>query len=75
LLSIGRALTAANILVFLFAFVVQYLFGVFVHYWPRLSGSDISDGFKVAFAALIILEIIALVWYVVYRPRSKLEIS
>ncbi|MGB2691466.1 MAG: MFS transporter [Thermodesulfobacteriota bacterium] len=67
----GRALTAANILVFLFAFVVQYLFGVVVHYWPRMTGSDIADGFKVGLSALVALELIALVWYVVYRPSSK----
>jgi MFS family permease len=67
----GRALTAVNILVFLFAFVVQYLFGVVVHYWPRITGSDIQDGFKVAFTALILLEILALVWFVVFRPKTK----
>ena len=67
----GRALTAANILVFLFAFVVQYLFGVVVHYWPRMTGSDIADGFKVGLTALVALELIALIWYVVYRPSSN----
>ena len=67
----GRALTAANILVFVFAFVVQYFFGLILHYWPKITGTtDIRHGFKVAFAALIILEIIALVWYVVFRPKS-----
>ena len=66
----GRALTAANILVFLFAFVVQYIFGVVVHYWPRMTGSGIRDGFKVALSALVILEIIALVWYVLFRPAA-----
>ncbi len=67
----GRALTAANILVFLFAFLVQYLFGVVVHYWPRMTGSDIADGFKVGMTALVVLELIALGWYVVYRPSSN----
>jgi len=66
----GRALTAANILVFLFAFLVQYLFGVIVHYWPRMTGSDISAGFKVGMAALVALELIALVWYIVFKPKS-----
>jgi len=67
----GRALTAANILVFLFAFVVQYLFGVVVHYWPRLTGSNIKDGFKVGLSVLVLLELIALIWYVLFRPSSK----
>lgn len=67
----GRALTAANILVFLFAFVVQYLFGVVVHYWPRMTSSDIADGFKVGLTALVALELIALIWYVIYRPRER----
>ena len=65
----GRALTAANILVFLFAFLVQYLFGVVVHYWPRLIGGDIQGGFRVAMLALIVLNLSGLIWYVVYRPR------
>ena len=67
----GRALTAANILVFLFAFLVQYLFGVVVHYWPRMTGSDIADGFKVGMTALVVLELIALVWYVLFKPSSR----
>lgn len=67
----GRALTAANILVFLFAFVVQYVFGVIVHYWPRMTGSDIAEGFKVGLTALVALEVIALLWYILYRPRSN----
>lgn len=67
----GRALTAANILVFLFAFVVQYLFGVIVHFWPRVIGGDIQDGFKVALWALIALNILGIVWYHLYRPTSK----
>lgn len=67
----GRALTAANILVFLFAFLVQYLFGVVVHYWPRITGTDIKDGFKVGLTALVLLEFTALVWYVVSHKRSN----
>ena len=67
----GRALTAANILVFLFAFLVQYLFGVVVRYWPRMTGSDIGDGFKVGMTALVVLELIALVWYVLFKPSLR----
>ena len=68
----GRAFTAVNILIFGFAFVVQYFFGLIVHYWPKISGSaHETGGFKVAFAALIVLEILALAWYVVFRPSSK----
>lgn len=67
----GRALTAANILVFLFAFVVQYLFGVVVHYLPRITGEPIQDGFKAGMIALIILNLLGLIWYVVYRPGSE----
>jgi len=75
LLSIARALTAANILAFLFAFVVQYVFGVAVHYRHRLSGSDISGGFKAGLTALVVLELIALLRFVVYRTSSKPESS
>jgi predicted MFS family arabinose efflux permease len=66
----GRALTAANILVFLFAFLVQYLFGVIVHYWPRIFATDIKVGFKVGLSVLVALELIALIWYIVFKPKS-----
>ena len=67
----GRALTAANILVFLFAFVVQYLFGVIVHYWPRIMDTTKADGFIVGMWVLIFLNTLGLIWYIVYRPSSK----
>ncbi len=67
----GRALTAANILVFLFAFVVQYLFGVVVHCLPRITGEPIQDGFRAGMIALIILNILGLVCYLVIRPSSE----
>ena len=70
----GRALTAINILIFAFAFLVQYLFGAIVHYWSKTSGAAHETlGYKAAFSALIITEIIALVWYVVFRPSPKPE--
>jgi len=71
----GRALTAANILVFLFAFLVQYLFGVIVHYWPRMFATDIKVGFKVGLSALVALELIALIWYIVFKPNTKSRAS
>ncbi len=67
----GRALTAVNILVFLFAFIVQYLFGVIVHYWPRLMDATKADGFIVGMWALIILNSLGIIWYIVYRPTAK----
>ena len=69
----GRALTAVNILVFLFAFIVQYLFGVIVHYWPRLMDATKADGFIVGMWALIILNSLGIIWYIVYRPTEKTQ--
>lgn len=67
----GRALTAANILVFFFAFVVQYLFGVVVHYWHQAYGMNDNGGFLLGLWALIILNSLGLIWYVIYKPTSK----
>ncbi len=64
----GRAITAVNIFIFLFAFLVQYLFGIIIH----VGAGDQILAYKVAFSGLIILECLALVW-LWYRRRSNVE--
>ncbi len=66
----GRATTAANILTFLTAFLVQVAFGMVVHYWPR-GGGDSIIAYQVAFLGLIVLEILALFWFIIAELRRK----
>lgn len=68
----GRATNAANILVFVFAFAAQYLFGLIAHWWQGGSGEPVS-GYQAAFACLIALEILAFIWFVArgWAGRAK----
>ncbi len=59
----GRAITAINIFIFLFAFLVQYLFGLVVQLWSKDVGLTHSIiAYKVAFSGLIVLECLAFLW-------------
>ena len=58
----GRAITSANIFVFVFAFLVQYLFGMIIHLWP---GGHTVISYQVAFSALVLAELLCLIWYAI----------
>jgi MFS family permease len=61
----GRALTAVNLFTFSFAFVIQYLFGVILHLWPRSTGLGAPViAYQVAFSIIIVLQFLALLWFV-----------
>ncbi len=70
----GRATTSVNMLIFLFAFLVQYLFGLVVHLWAQSSGVDHPIiAYKVAFSVVIALESAALAWFIVSGRTSNAE--
>lgn len=58
----GRANTALNLLVFLAAFGVQWLFGAIVNLWPDPTGGYLAEGYRAAFACFFALELPAFVW-------------
>ncbi len=61
----GRVVTGANIFVCLFAFAVQYTFGVVLHLWPESSGTaPPATAYQAAFSGLIVLHVLALAWFV-----------
>jgi len=61
-------------LLFLFAFLVQYLFGVVVYLWAQSSGADHPIiAYKVAFSVVIALEAVALAWFIVAGRRSNVR--
>ena len=68
----GRATTGANTFVFLFAFALQYAFGLVVHYWPgREAAVQPVAAYQSAFAALIVLEVLALLWFFASGAHGK----
>ncbi|MDX2158869.1 MAG: MFS transporter [Hyphomicrobiaceae bacterium] len=66
----GRSNTAANFMMFGTAFLVQYAVGWVIDlYPPTASGGYDPAGYKAAFGAVLGLEVLALIWYLV---NSKL---
>ena len=61
----GRANTCLNLFVFVATFVAQWGIGIVINRWP--AGPDnryAMEGYEVAFTVIIILQIVALLWYV-----------
>lgn len=60
----GRANTAVNVLVFGSAFICQWGVGVIIDMWPtNAAGGFHPDGYRSAFAVLIVLQFLAFVWF------------
>jgi predicted MFS family arabinose efflux permease len=51
----GRAMTAANVLVFFYAFAAQFAFGLIVHLWPTTHVHP-TEGYRVALFTSIAIE-------------------
>ncbi len=68
---VGRAITAANIFIFLFAFLLQYAFGLVIHLWPHVGATPPIIAYQTAFGGLVLLEILTLIWLLVSAIRTK----
>lgn len=68
----GRALTAYNLVLFSGVFVIQWLFGALIDWCITWSASE-ADGFQHALRIWITLEVIALLWLWLFRPRPYNE--
>ena len=67
----GRATTALNMLFFLTAFATQLGMGMIIDLWPKDAAGHYSiQGYHVAFAAMIALQVIGYVWFCVFRKKS-----
>ncbi len=63
--KIGRANSALNVLHLSMAFILQYGIGLLVSLWPAdVSGHVPADAYQVAFAALLVPQLVALIWYI-----------
>lgn len=68
----GRALTAYNLVLFAGVFVIQWLFGALVDWTISWSVTE-AAGFQNALRIWIALEVIALLWLWLFRPRPYNE--
>lgn len=69
----GRVLTGLNLLVFFAAFGVQWGVGVIIDMWPTIDGRFNPAGYTAAFGAVTIVQVAALIWFVVFRPRAGIQ--
>ncbi len=66
---VGRAITASNVFVFIFAFILQYAFGLIIHLWPHEGTAIPMIAYQTAFSGLVVLEILALIWLWLSKPK------
>jgi MFS family permease len=60
----GRVYTAFNLLGFLFTAVVQWLIGRVLDLYPRTAdGAAASEGYQMAFAMLLGIQVVGMLWY------------
>jgi len=66
----ARANSAMNVLVFAVAFAAQYAIGAIIDLFPATaSGGYPPEAFQVAFGAIAAVQIAAITWYFLFKPR------
>ena len=64
----GRANTAANLLMFAWAFIAQYGIGAVIGFYPTsASGGYTPEAYSVAFGIVLAVQVVCLVWYLANR--------
>ena len=64
----GRVNAGLNLLLFTASFFVQWGIGAIIDLWPATNaGQYAAEGYQAAFAALLVLQVIALIWFAFYR--------
>jgi MFS family permease len=66
----GRAQTAMNLLLFSTAFAAQSMIGAIIDLFPHTADSYSSDGYRTAFAVLLVTQLAAFAWYYFPRPQK-----
>lgn len=60
----GRVNTGINLIVFIFAFIGQWMAGAIIDLWPLTdTGSYAPEGFQTAFGVFFALQVLGIVWY------------
>ncbi|MCF3932578.1 MFS transporter [Acuticoccus sp. M5D2P5] len=63
----GRVNTTVNFIVFFFAFLVQWGFGIVLDFFPNGAGGATRAGYQVALSILLVLQLLAIVPLLVVR--------
>lgn len=67
----GRANTAMNLLVFSTAFISQSAIGFVIDLWPQTAdGGYAREGYQAGFGIFLLLQIVALIWFLLNRPQA-----
>ena len=67
----GRANTAVNLLVFAFAFTIQWLIGVIINVWPAPHGGYLPIGYGAAFGAALLAQGVAVAWLLLQKTAIQ----
>lgn len=68
----GRAMTGLNLLLFLGAFLIQYLVGEVIDLWPAgADGGYHPEGYRAAFSLVAVLIVLSLAWLGVWRGTFR----
>lgn len=68
----GRVVTGLNVLVFSGAFIIQWGVGLVIDQWPvTQSGGYAKEAYDIAFMVLMSIQVLAIVWYLVYKPKNS----
>ncbi|MBW2476908.1 MAG: MFS transporter [Deltaproteobacteria bacterium] len=68
----GRANTSLNVLVFVSAFIAQWLIGAIIGWWPQtLDGTYHPGGYRAGFALIVACQVLAAGWYLWCRSKSS----
>ncbi|MGH8718540.1 MAG: MFS transporter [Burkholderiales bacterium] len=65
----GRVNTALNLLVFVFAFALQWAMGEIVNLFAQGAGDHSFEGYSVAFGAALALQAAAFIWLALWRRK------
>ncbi|HBH29586.1 MAG: MFS transporter [Desulfofustis sp. PB-SRB1] len=72
----GRVTTGLNLLVFVMAFVCQWLIGAIIELWPLTAdGAYDGQGFYLSFTLLLVIQAIAMVWFVINAKQKKNSVA
>ncbi|WP_453969569.1 MFS transporter [Amorphus sp. MBR-141] len=69
----GRVNTALNFFVFVVAFLIQWLFGEFLDFFPAEGGGATARGYQIGFALLLALQVLSLLPLLLTRPPVPVE--
>lgn len=68
----GRSNTAANLLMFLFAFAVQFGAGAIIGFYPAPPAGGYSpEGYRAAFGIAYAIQLVSLGWFLANRARFR----